>query len=285
MSRYATLASLVIPALLIGCASTPTPSVLDGGAPKTLPQVDDRIETWTGKTIMIVTPHPDDDTFGCGGTMARLAANGNKVVIIIYTDDDKGSNDPTMTSPRLAEIRKAEEEKACAILGIPKENITWLGHHDGMLEYVDPKELTKQVAREIRRHQPDALFSIDPGHKFKRWHKSDHNAAAFITVDAVRAARWRLYFPELEKDEGLKAHSVPICFMYYTSQANYAVDIHDVADQKMLAAVAHESQWDPYLDKYAPMTDDVRQKLLKALADRAPKRSGRYVEYFRRAQY
>ena len=68
-------------------------------------------------------------------------------------------------------------------------------------------------------------------------------------------------------------------------QCGKSVDIQVVADKKGLAAAAHESQWDPYIDKFAPMTDDVRQKLVKAFADRAPKRRGRIVEYFRRAQY
>ena len=124
---------------------------------------DDRIEDWKNKTVLVVTPHPDDETFTSGGTLALLAKNGNNIQIVIYTKDNSGSNDPTMTAARLEKIRKAEEEEACQILGIPKENITWLGHDDGMLEYVDARELTKQVAREIRKHRPDAVFTIDPG--------------------------------------------------------------------------------------------------------------------------
>ena len=70
----------------------------------------ERIETWHGKKILVFTPHPDDDTWGCGGTLALLAKNGNQVRIVIYTNDDKGSFDLEMTSERLARIRKAEEE-------------------------------------------------------------------------------------------------------------------------------------------------------------------------------
>src|SRR5262249_23480767 len=113
---------------------------------------DDRIEKWKGKTVLVVTPHPDDETFPSGGLMSMLVANGNNVQILIYTTDNAGSNDPEMTKEKLAEIRRGEEEDSCAILGIPKDHITWLGHDDGMLEYVDRRELTRQVAREIRRH-------------------------------------------------------------------------------------------------------------------------------------
>ena len=73
----------------------------------------ERIESWTNKTVMIVTPHPDDDLFGCGGTIALLAKNRNRILVVIYTNDNKGSYDLEMTSERLARIRKAEEEAAC----------------------------------------------------------------------------------------------------------------------------------------------------------------------------
>src|SRR5882762_8524701 len=114
-----------------------------------------RLEELRGKTILLFTPHPDDDTFCCAGTLALLAKNGNNVRIVIYTNDDKGSNDPDMTSERLARIRKAEEEEACRILGIPKDHIQWLQFHDGMLEYASPRDLVEQVTGIIRRWRPE----------------------------------------------------------------------------------------------------------------------------------
>ena len=243
----------------------------------------DRIEDWRGKSILVVTPHPDDETFTSGGTLARLAGNGNTIHIVIYTSDNAGSRDPSMTHDRLAAIRKSEEEHACEILGIPKENITWLGHDDGMLEYVDRKELTKQVAREIRRFKPDALFSADPGTPYVQYHKSDHRSAAMITVDAIRAARWRLYFPELEK-EGFEAWNVPVCFFFYAAQPNYTVDISDVSDKKARASAAHISQFGSMVDKYDPnITDERRRALANMLRGRARLENGKVVEKFRRS--
>src|SRR5260221_9401647 len=91
----------------------------------------ERLENYTNKTVLIFTPHPDDDTFAVGGTMALLARNKNRVIVVIYTNDNKGSYDQKMTSKRLARIRKSEEEASCAVLGIPKDHIIWLGHNDG----------------------------------------------------------------------------------------------------------------------------------------------------------
>jgi LmbE family N-acetylglucosaminyl deacetylase len=245
---------------------------------------NDRIEKWTGKTVLVVTPHPDDETFTSGGLLSMLAANGNNVQILIYTTDNAGSNDPTMTKERLAAIRRREEEESCAILGIPKDHITWLGHDDGMLEYVDRRELTMQVAREIRRHRPDALLSIDPGAPYEQWHKSDHRSGAVVTADAMRAAAWRLYFPELER-EGLKHHNVPVAFFFYSNQPNYTVDITDVLEKKARAAAAHTSQFGDMVTDYDDSKlEEQRAKLAKALlaSPIIKRKNGRVVEQFRR---
>src|SRR5260370_2618925 len=120
-----------------------------------------QIERLEKNTILLFTPHPDDDTFCCAGTLALLAKRGNNIHIVIYTNDDKGSNDLEMTSERLARIRKAEEEAACRMLGIPAQNIHWLQFHDGMLEYANPRDLVEVVTKSIRTHRPDVLMSID----------------------------------------------------------------------------------------------------------------------------
>src|SRR5437868_13566087 len=86
-----------------------------------------RLENLHNKTILVFTPHPDDDVFGAGGTIALLNRNQNKLYIAIYTNDDKGSYDLKMTSQELARIRKAEEEVSESLLGTPKENIMWMG--------------------------------------------------------------------------------------------------------------------------------------------------------------
>ena len=160
-------------------------------------RAQERIEEWKGKTVMVFTPHPDDDLFGCGGTLSMLARNGNKIVIVIYTNDNKGSFDLEMTSERLARIRKAEEEAAMAVLGIPKENLHWMGYNDGELEYAEPKALCGQATKLIRQYRPDVVFAPDAGEWYERWHKSDHRMAAFNTADAIRAAEFHLYYPEI----------------------------------------------------------------------------------------
>ena len=255
-------------------------------AQQTRPQPQ-RLEDLHGKTVMLFTPHPDDDTFCCAGTLSLLAKNGNDVRIVIYTNDDKGSYDPEMSSERLARIRMGEEEEACRILGIPKQNITWLQYHDGMLEYANPRDLVEQVTGIIRKYRPYAVLSIDPGSEYVRWHKTDHRMAANNTIDAIRAAEWHLYFPNQRLHDGLEPWKVPLEFFYYVTpkDANYFVNIDSEVDKKLTAAAAHVSQFEPSIQKYRPDWEPTQlDKLKTGLKARATKRDGHYVEAFRTAQ-
>src|SRR2546428_7825123 len=137
-----------------------------------------RLENLHGKTSLVFTPHPDDDVFGAGGTIALLNRNHNRVYVVVYTNDDKGSYDPEMSSQRLAGIRKSEEEASEGLLGTAKENISWMGYDDGMLEYAPQPKLTEEATAIIRRIRPDGLLSVDPGEGFERWHTTDHRMAA-----------------------------------------------------------------------------------------------------------
>jgi len=243
-----------------------------------------QLEKMQGKTILLFTPHPDDDTFCCAGTLALLAKGGNNIQIVIYTNDDKGSYDPEMTSERLARIRMAEEEQACRVIGIPKANIHWLEYHDGMLEYANPRDLVEEVTKIIRRYRPEVVMSIDPGSEGVRWHKTDHRMAANNTADAIRAAEWHLYFPNQRLHDGLQPWKVPVEAYFYVTEkdANYWVNIDSVADLKLDAALAHVSQWEPSITKYrADWDPQVREKLKQGLKARAPKKDGHYVEAYR----
>jgi LmbE family N-acetylglucosaminyl deacetylase len=243
-----------------------------------------QLEKLEKKTILLFSPHPDDDTFCCAGTLALLARRDNNIHIVLYTNDDKGSYDPDMTSERLARIRMAEEEEACRIVGIPKRNIHWLQFHDGMLEYANPRDLVEQVTKIIRTFRPDVVLSIDPGSDYVRWHKTDHRMAAGNTIDAIRAAEWHLYFPNQRLHDGLEPWKVPAEAYFYVTpkDANYWVNIDEVVDLKLAAAAAHVSQWEPSIHKYRADWDPAELAELKRnLKARAQKKDGHYVEAFR----
>jgi len=245
-----------------------------------------RLENLQGKTILVFTPHPDDDVFGAGGTIALLNRNRNKIYIVVYTNDDKGSYDPEMNSQRLAQIRRAEQEASEGQLGTPKDNIMWMGYDDGMLEYAAQPKLTEEATAIIRRIRPDVLLSVDPGEWYERWHKSDHRMAAFNTIDAVRAAEFWLYFPNQKLQQHLEPYKVPEMYFFYPSaqEANYFVNIDDVAELKFDAAAKQVSQFEPAVNKYRPdWTAEDLKNAKEEMRKEQTKKDGHYVEAFRYA--
>jgi LmbE family N-acetylglucosaminyl deacetylase len=231
----------------------------------------DDITKWTNKTIMWVGPHQDDES-GCLGTLSLLKANGNKIVMVWYTTGNKGSRDLDMTSERLAEIRKAESEKACAEMGITPQTDTfiWLGYDDGMLEYVPQKELCEKMCRLIRIYRPDVVLSMDPGTTWMQWHKTDHRMSAFLTLDAARAAAYHLYFPQHRIDEGLQPYTVTEYLFYSTKEPNCKIDVTKVSDKKIRARAWYVSQFGPGNLKYVgpePDQENIKRQL-KNNADR-----------------
>lgn len=263
---------LCLPALLAAQAKSPAQA-----------KTPDDITTWRGKTVMVFCPHPDDD-LASAGTMAKLVRNGNKVYIVLYTTGNKGSRDLEMSSERLAEIRKREDIAANKIIGVPEQNIIWLGYDDGMLEYVPQKELVEKVCWLIRKYRPDAVFSIDPGSLYTKWIKTDHRMSAFITVDGARAAAYHLYFPHHRIIEGLMPYTITDFFFWATDQPNYKVDITDVAELKAEARCQHTSQFGKGNLKYSgPEMDPADKEQMKVRSLRKDA-DGKIYEQFRRLQ-
>jgi LmbE family N-acetylglucosaminyl deacetylase len=217
------------------------------------------IEEWTGRTILLIGAHPDDDAQS-HGTLAMLQANGNEVYVMLLTTGNVGTGDPTMTRDRLSKIRRQEEVDALAELGIPEENYINLGYTDGMLEFADKEEVVKQIVWWIRKLKPTTLMAFDPGYGYQQWHKTDHRSAAYLAVDAARAAEWRLIFPSQIINEGLERHTITDYLFYSTTggEANTFVDISEYAENKVRSRSKYISQFTSAFDNYTgPNPEDL----------------------------
>ena len=61
---------------------------------------------------LVVSPHPDDAEFGCGGTVARLTQMGKEVCYLVATNGNKGGRDTDMTADYLVNTRQDEQRRA-----------------------------------------------------------------------------------------------------------------------------------------------------------------------------
>lgn len=244
------------------------------------------ITTWRDKTVMYFSPHPDDE-LASSGTLALLTKNGNTVYIVVFCNGNAGTHDYSMSKKRLADIRKQEDIAANGIVGVPKENIIYLGYDDGMLEYVPQKEIVEEVCLLIRKYRPDAVFTLNPGYKYTIWHKTDHRAAALLTVDGARAAAYHLVFPKHYFKNGLKSHTVRDWFFYESDgdvlNPNYKVDITNVANLKWQAFCQHTSQFGIGNMKYTgtEMNPQEKENLKEVIAKDS---DGKVYEHFYRLQ-
>jgi LmbE family N-acetylglucosaminyl deacetylase len=91
-----------------------------------------------GRRALILAPHPDDESIGCGGVIAAACAAGLPPVVVILTDG-AASHPGSRSHPpaRLAAVRAAEARAALCILGLPRENICFLRAPDGGLAVDD----------------------------------------------------------------------------------------------------------------------------------------------------
>lgn len=193
---------------------------------------------------LVVVAHPDDAEFLCGGTVAKWAAAGCEVTYVVITKGDKGSDDPEMTTERLAEIREAEQRAAGSVLGV--RNFEFLGYPDGYLQAT--LELRRDLARVIRKYRPHSVVTFDPTNRFLSdtyINHPDHRVAGDATLDAVfPTARDRLTFPELLVD-GYEPWKVRQVWLGAPAQPNAWVDISATLDLKKQALLCHPSQLGP----------------------------------------
>ncbi|WAH35246.1 PIG-L deacetylase family protein [Alicyclobacillus dauci] len=190
--------------------------------------------TITNKKIMLFVAHPDDEAY-CSGTIARLAAHDNEIYMVIATEGNRGTHDPTVRPEQLAAQRKAEMAKAAKILGI--HEVSWLGYEDGGLwNAPDFKEKAFGV---IRKYRPDVLITFDPWKKYD-FH-SDHQTTGFVATEAAYLGNCVWYFPE-HMDAGLGGHAPEEVYLFQPEETNYTVDVTEFLQAKLAAAAVHLSQ-------------------------------------------
>ena len=112
---------------------------------------------------MVIMAHPDDAEFICGGTIARLAAEGRPIHYVLVTSGNRGSHDSTMTIERLAKIREEEQRNAASVLGV--QEVTFLSHNDGEVEV--GMALRRELVHVMRQWEPDVLFTFDPWRRYE----------------------------------------------------------------------------------------------------------------------
>lgn len=190
-------------------------------------------------TVMGVFAHPDDETFIAGGTFARLAAEGHRVVIVCATRGEMGRRlgvPLRATRESLGALRERELREACAALGVSR--LVFLGYRDKEVEMVPEDEAVARLESIFAEEQPASVITFhDPlgGHP-------DHAAIGRLATVAFEQSREkmgpsaRLFY--LAWGDDLAA------FRRYPQPAKalVEVDVRAYRRQKLIAFRAHRTQ-------------------------------------------
>jgi LmbE family N-acetylglucosaminyl deacetylase len=192
--------------------------------------------------VLVLAPHPDDETFGCGGTLAMMAQSGAEVHIAFLTDGSASHTHHTVVTPaELAARRVSEARVATGILGVDWSRVEFLGAPDGHLARLDSESRTRLVSRMsglLSRLAPATILL-----PCRNDGSSEHNAAFQLVWHALGQtdARprilefpvWSLWNPRL---------ALGLAFKY---RRIWRVNLLGAREKKALAAGSYTSQTDP----------------------------------------
>ncbi|RAV13291.1 PIG-L deacetylase family protein [Paenibacillus contaminans] len=216
--------------------------------------------------VLAVGAHPDDVEILCGGTLAKYAARGDHVTIMVATNGNVGS--PTHTKEEIAAIRRKEAENAAAVIGA---DLIWLGYDDEFLFH--DRETRMAFINAIRQANPDVMFV----HGANDYHP-DHRICGEIAADCRIPVTVRLIeteFPQMDK--------VPHVFIMDNVgsigfEPEAYVDITDTFETKSRMLRCHESQ-DAWLQHIYGM--EYVEFMAKASSMRGMAIGVKYAEAFR----
>jgi LmbE family N-acetylglucosaminyl deacetylase len=166
--------------------------------------------------VLVLAPHPDDESLGCGGTIARYTRTGATVALVVVSDGG-ALDDPDQGTDDLVTERSRETRAAAAALGLSQTD--FLGFPDGQLTHYR-SELARACRQHITEFTPDLILCPSPidGHP-------DHAAVARVLLQLHRQLPgWTLAFYELH---------TPL-------RPNWLVDITDVLAVKEQAVLCYQ---------------------------------------------
>jgi LmbE family N-acetylglucosaminyl deacetylase len=183
---------------------------------------------------MAILAHPDDESLGTGGILAKYSAEGAQVSLVTATRGQSGRflhhrAGPEHPGPeRLGIIREAELRCAAQTLGVA--DVSVLDYVDGSLDRVDPRESIAEVAAHVRRLRPQVVVTFPPDGAYGH---PDHIAISQIATGAVVAAADPAF--HLSRGADLPPHGVSK--LYYIAVPRTEWEIYQRVFKKLVSVV------------------------------------------------
>ena len=170
--------------------------------------------------LLCVLAHPDDESLGTGGTLARYAAEGVDTYLVTATRGERGRFGDAGERPGpdiVGQTREAELRAAAKELGVCE--VTLLGYPDGGLDSVDPAVAQEAIAGHLHRIRPDVVITFGPEGAYGH---PDHVAISQLTTAAVYRAAGREF---------------TVSKLYYIAWSAKTWDAYEAAFKKLTSTV------------------------------------------------
>jgi len=136
--------------------------------------------------LMAVLAHPDDESLGIGGTLAKYAGEGVETYLVTATRGERGRFGESGEKPPpdvVGRVREAELREAARVLGV--REVRFLDYYDGDLDQVNVSEAVARIADHLRRVKPHVVITFGPEGAYGH---PDHIAISQLATAAVVAA-------------------------------------------------------------------------------------------------
>jgi LmbE family N-acetylglucosaminyl deacetylase len=150
----------------------------------------------TARSCLVLSPHPDDETLGCGATIARKRRAGTPVQVLVASDGRYSTNSARVPPSELARMRRREFIRACGVLGVGQDDLILLDLEDGSLSESEDV-LTECIGRVLERTRPEELYVTspsDPHPDHSALGRAAFRAAAGVEVDVLTYPIWQWPF-------------------------------------------------------------------------------------------
>ncbi|MCQ4087604.1 bacillithiol biosynthesis deacetylase BshB2 [Saccharibacillus sp. JS10] len=202
--------------------------------------------------VLIVFPHPDDESYTVSGTAAYHLHNGTPVTYACLTMGQLGrnlGNPPFANRVTLPTVRRGELEASCEAIGIT--DLRTLGFHDKMIEFEDRELLDGRLRELIEELNPSLILTFHPEYSVH----PDHDACGAAVIRVVEAMK--------PKDRP-KVHVVAFAQGHERAlgPADVHVDITLYLEQKIGSIKAHKSQFhtDPVFEGLPASHPSIRER-------------------------
>src|SRR5699024_672623 len=207
------------------------------------------------KHVVIVFPHPDDESFGTSGIIKKYREQGVPVTYLCGTLGEMGRNmgtPPFANRETLRDFREVELKDACDFLDI---NYEVLGFRDKTIEFEKVEDAAAVVKEALDRIEPSLVITHYPEHGVH----PDHNALGVATIEAVRQ------MDPAERPTGWAA-AITHNYQEELGEPDVVFEVEDF-NHKLQAITKHKSQAEGLLEQ---MENDAlkNDEALQALKER-----------------